>query len=109
MVHFSIIEVVLFSVIVDRDARLELAALVSRLATVESEWALLAAAAAALGIYFRRFVFVGYAAIYGYIGVSSELLREMTDGESVLAYFVVSGASMIVALVLLSRRFARSE
>ncbi|MGD0988244.1 MAG: DUF2157 domain-containing protein [Candidatus Sulfotelmatobacter sp.] len=65
-------------------------------------------ASLAWGLTRRQFVFVAYAAVYGYVGVSSILLRNIPDPTAVLAYFVVTGVMMLVALVLVARRFGRS-
>jgi hypothetical protein len=71
--------------------------------------ALLIACGASLawGLAHRQFAFVAYAAVYGYVGVSSLLLRSVTDSSAVLSYFVVSGVAMLVALVQIGRRFGR--
>ncbi len=71
--------------------------------------ALLMVCGAALvwGLKRRQFVFVAYAAVYGYVGVSSILVREMTDDTAILSYFVVTGVAMLIALVLIARRFGR--
>ena len=72
---------------------------------------LLIACAAALvwGLKRRQFVFVAYAAVYGYIGVSSLLIRNASDPTFILAYFVVTAIAMIVMLVQIARRFGRPE
>jgi hypothetical protein len=72
--------------------------------------ALLIACSASLawGLTRRQFAFVAYAAVYGYVGISSLLLRNVTDTSSVLSYFVVSGVAMVVVLVQIGRRFGRS-
>ena len=72
-------------------------------------FALLLACGAALvwGLTQRQFAFVAYAAVYGYIGVSSILVRNMHDGFGFLMYFVVTGGAMLVALVMIARRFGR--
>ena len=71
--------------------------------------ALLAACAACLawGLPRRQFAFVAYAAVYGYVGVSSILIREIHGDTAILSYFVVTGAAMLVVLVLTARRFGR--
>ncbi len=71
--------------------------------------ALLIACGASLawGLARRQFAFVAYAAIYGYVGVSSVFLRSVTDESAVLGYFVVSGVAMLVVLVQIGRRFGR--
>jgi hypothetical protein len=55
----------------------------------------------------RQFAFVAYAAVYGYVGVSSMLIRGVTDETFVLSYFVITAIAMLVALVLIARRFGR--
>ena len=67
----------------------------------------LCAAAIGLGIRFSRFAFVVYGVIYGYAGVSSRLLRNLGSFSGGLAYFVVSGTMVIIALVVTARRFGR--
>ena len=65
-------------------------------------------ASLAWGLARRQFVFVVYAAVYGYVGVSSLFLRGVSDEAAVLSYFVVSGVAMLVVLVQIGRRFGRS-
>jgi hypothetical protein len=71
--------------------------------------ALLIACGASLawGLTRRQFAFVAYAAVYGYVGVSSMFLRGVTDDTAVLSYFVVTGVAMLVVLVQIARRFGR--
>jgi hypothetical protein len=71
--------------------------------------ALLIACSASLawGLAHRQFAFVAYAAVYGYVGVSSLFLRSVNDSSAVLSYFVVSGVAMLVVLVQIGRRFGR--
>ena len=71
--------------------------------------ALLIACGASLawGITQRQFAFVAYAAVYGYVGVSSLILRNVGDFTTILFYFVVSGLAMLVVLVQIGRRFGR--
>jgi len=72
---------------------------------------LLAACGASLawGLARRQFSFVAYAAVYGYVGVSSILLRNLNDGTAILSYFVVTGIAMLVFLVQIARRFGRES
>jgi hypothetical protein len=65
-------------------------------------------ASVAWGLARRQFAFVAYAAVYGYVGVSSLFLRSVTGDTAVLGYFVVSGVAMLVGLVQVGRRFGRS-
>jgi hypothetical protein len=72
--------------------------------------ALLIACGASLGwgLMRRQFAFVAYAAVYGYVGVSSMFLRGVHDETAVLGYFVVTGVAMLVGLILIGRRFGRT-
>jgi hypothetical protein len=71
--------------------------------------ALLAACGASLawGLARRQFSFVAYAAVYGYAGVSSILLRDMNSETAILSYFVGTAVAMVVMLVKIARRFGR--
>jgi hypothetical protein len=71
--------------------------------------ALLIACGASLawGLTRRQFAFVAYAAVYGYVGVSSMFLRGVFDETVVLSYFVLTGIAMLVVLVQIARRFGR--
>ncbi len=64
-------------------------------------------ASLAWGLARRQFSFVAYAAVYGYAGVSSILIRDMSGETAVLSYFVITGIAMVVLLVTIARRFAR--
>ena len=64
-------------------------------------------ASLAWGLARRQFAFVVYAAVYGYVGVSSRLLRSVTEASAVLSYFLVSGLAMVGLLVYIGRRFGR--
>ncbi len=71
--------------------------------------ALLVACGASLGwgLKQRQFAFVAYAAVYGYVGVSSVLVRNLNDATAILSYFVVTGVAMLIALIWIARRFGR--
>ena len=71
--------------------------------------ALLAVCGASLawGLTRRQFSFVAYAAVYGYVGVSSILIRQIRGDTAILSYFVITGVAMLVLLVLIARRFGR--
>jgi hypothetical protein len=71
--------------------------------------ALLAVCGASLawGLARRQFSFVAYAAVYGYIGISSILIREIRSDTAILSYFVVTGAAMLIMLVVIARRFGK--
>jgi hypothetical protein len=70
---------------------------------------LLSACGASLtwGLTRRQFSFVAYAAVYGYIGVSAILVRNMDSFTAILSYFVITGVAMLIMLVLIARRFGR--
>jgi hypothetical protein len=61
------------------------------------------------GLTSRQFAFVVYAAVYGYVGVSSVIIRGASDETSVLIYFVTTAVAMLVVLVLIARRFGKTE
>ena len=71
--------------------------------------ALLVACGASLawGLTRRQFVFVAYPAVYGYVGLSSILVRGMAGETAILSYFVVTAVAMLAVLVLIARRFGR--
>ena len=62
-------------------------------------------ASLAWGLKRRQFSFVAYAAVYGYVGASAVLVRNMHQDTAILSYFVFTGVAMLVALVLIARRF----
>ena len=66
-------------------------------------------ASLAWGLNRRQFAFVAYAAVYGYLGVSWLILRNISDETFALAYFVVTAIAMVVMLVMIARRFGRPE
>jgi hypothetical protein len=67
------------------------------------------AASLAWGLKRRQVAFVAYAAVYGYLGVSSMLVRNANSGTFIMAYFVFTAIAMIVMLVQIARRFGRPE
>lgn len=76
-----------------------------------SAWSLFLLAACgasfAWGLTRRQFPFVAYAAVYGYIGVSSILIRDMNSSTAILSYFVFTGVAMLVMLILIARSFGK--
>ena len=68
----------------------------------------LAAALLYLGVRFDRFAFVAYGTLYGYAGISAKILSELGSPTATLFYLVVTGSLVVVALVVLARRFARN-
>jgi hypothetical protein len=69
----------------------------------------LAALAIAAGLRVRRFAFVVYGVVYGYVGISARLLNTAYSLTTILAYLAISGTIVIVSLVVLARRFGRDE
>jgi hypothetical protein len=69
----------------------------------------LGGAAIALGVRFKRFAFVVYGIVYGYVGISARLLREIDTFTGGLAYVAVSATLVIVSLVAIARQFGREE
>jgi hypothetical protein len=67
------------------------------------------AASLAWGLKRRQFAFVAYSAVYGYVGISSLLLRSFTGETAFLSYFVVTGVAMLWGLIVIARRFGRAE
>ena len=63
----------------------------------------------ALGIRHRRFAFVAYGIVYGYIGFSAQVVRGLHDAMAAFLYFIMSGIAVLVVLAVLSRRFGREE
>ncbi|HEX5227417.1 MAG TPA: hypothetical protein VFW44_06885 [Bryobacteraceae bacterium] len=64
-------------------------------------------ASVAWGLKRREFSFVAYAAVYGYIGLSVVIVRNMREGSAILAYFVFSGMVMLAALIQIVRHVGR--
>jgi hypothetical protein len=64
-------------------------------------------ASLAWGLTRRQFAFVSYSAVYGYVGVSSILIRGVRDETFLLSYFVITAVAMLVLLVRIARRFGR--
>ena len=70
---------------------------------------LLSAVAIYFGVRFHRFAFVAYGTLYGYAGLSARLLSAIGGPTIALAYLVVTGSIVVIALVALARRFGREE
>jgi hypothetical protein len=68
-----------------------------------------AAAIIAAGVRTRRFAFVVYGVVYGYIAVSAQVVRNLHSYTATLSYFVISALMVVAALVVLSRKFGRWE
>jgi len=69
----------------------------------------LSVAAIVLGVRYRRFAFVVYGSVFGYFGISVELLRVVRDFEMALIYFIITGTAMVVSMVYLARKLGREE
>ena len=63
----------------------------------------------AQGVRFKRFAFVVYGVVYGYIGMSERATHGIYNFTAVMAYVAVSATIVIVLLVMLARRFGREE
>jgi hypothetical protein len=61
------------------------------------------------GLWLRRFAFVVYGVVYGYIGVTVLLLDRIHGESATFAYFAVSGTVVIASQALMARRFGREE
>ena len=90
-----------------------LAALVSGVGAKVFWWYLpIALAAAALtfwgGLRYRRFAFVAYGIIYGYIIVSWQILNWRMGDTLILTYFVISGVVVLLGMIMLARRIGRT-
>jgi hypothetical protein len=90
-----------------------LAALVSGVGAKVFWWYLpIAMAAAAItvwgGLRYRRFAFVAYGIIYGYIVISIQILNWRMGDTLILAYFVISGIIVLLGMILLARRIGRT-
>jgi Predicted membrane protein (DUF2157) len=96
----NVLFVALLSGTFDQSWRLYLLALIA-----------LAAAAVAAGVRFRRFVFVVYGVLYGYVGITPRLLELLGVNafEGVLAYLVLTGTMVIAGLAIVARQFGREE
>lgn len=70
---------------------------------------ILAAATIYLGVRYGRFAFVAYGTLYGYGALSARVLDKLGSPTAAFAYFMVTGAMVVIALVVLARRFGRDE
>jgi hypothetical protein len=73
--------------------------------------ALIALAAVAIwqGTQHNRFIFAVYGVIYAYAGVTARVLPSLSGLGVIFAYFAITATLMVVALVVLARRFGREE
>jgi hypothetical protein len=65
---------------------------------------MLAGVSVAYGVRHRQFAFVAYGALYPYAGLSLRLIDGMSP-TGVMAYGLLSGSAMILAIVSIARRF----
>ena len=74
-------------------------------------FALVAAAGAMVagGVRYRRFAFVVYGVLYGYVGIARELLRHVASLTIALFLIVITATAVTVGLVIVSRKFGRDE
>jgi hypothetical protein len=63
----------------------------------------------AAGTHFRRFASVVYGTLYGYVGISRELLRHLHGDTETLTYLTMSATAVIIGLVMLARRTGSNE
>jgi hypothetical protein len=70
---------------------------------------MLSSAAIALGVRFHRFAFVAYGTVYGYAGISATVLPILGSAAAFFGYFCFTGSLVILSLVVLARRFGRTE
>jgi len=61
------------------------------------------------GLKTQQFAFVAYAAVYGYLGVSSLFVRHIDNYSIVLVYFLCSGIGMMIFLTWLARNFGKES
>lgn len=69
----------------------------------------LSGAAIVLGVRFRRFVYLAYGIIYGYLGITYVVMDHVGSVKAILGYFVVTATLVVISLVVLARRFGRDE
>ena len=70
---------------------------------------ILAATAIYLGVRYQRFAFVAYGTLYAYGVVSIRMLNALQSPLVSMLYFVVTGTLVVIALVVLARKFGRDE
>jgi len=62
------------------------------------------------GIKFKRFAFVAYGTVYGYIGISIEILRKSSmESTFALTYLIISGMTVLGSMIFVARLFGREE
>ena len=61
------------------------------------------------GLVYRRFAFVAYGIVYGYLAISYQIISAGMGPALILMYLVVSGSAVIVLMVVLARRGGRES
>jgi hypothetical protein len=69
----------------------------------------LCGASIVLGLRYRKFAFVTYGILYGYGAISFKLLEVLGGPTEIFFYGVTTGTVVLIALVVLARRFGRDE
>ncbi len=64
----------------------------------------LCAVAGRMGVTFRRFAFVAYAVVYGYSGISYQVISELRDLVPSLAYLMITGIIVVIWMARLARQ-----
>jgi hypothetical protein len=57
----------------------------------------------------RSFLYLVYAVIYGYIGLSAVVVRHLEDMTEIFGYFIVSSAAIVWWLFSMSRKYRVKE
>jgi len=62
------------------------------------------------GVRFRRFAFVAYGTVYGYVGISMKVLSQsIIDSTFALTYLIISGIGVLGFMIFVARLFGREE
>lgn len=70
---------------------------------------LLCGVAGWMGITFRRFAFVAYAVVYGYSGISYQVISELGDFVPSLAYLMITGIMVVIWMARLARQLTTEK
>ena len=62
-----------------------------------------------LGVKYRRFAFVLYGSVYGYLALTVRVLDAVRSPTLGLLWVVVTGTMLLIGLVVIARRFGREE
>lgn len=69
----------------------------------------LSAASIYLGVRYRRFAFVAYGTLYGYAALTVRMMTFVGGAIGGMLYFLVTGTAVLMALVIVARKFGRDE